>query len=51
MPEGDGAAVDVDLRPIPAVLGQCVAVGQHLGGKGLIQLDQVHIGEPPADLL
>ncbi len=32
--QGDGTSVDVDLVPIPADVGQLLAVGQDLGGEG-----------------
>jgi len=50
MSEGDGAAVDVDLVPVPALVGQGVSVGKDLGGKGFVQFDQIHVAQRPADL-
>src|SRR3989304_896663 len=38
--QGDRAAVDVHLRPVEAELA---AVGQHLGGEGLVDLDEVEV--------
>src|SRR3990172_11741206 len=38
--QGDRAAVDVHLRPVEAELA---AVGQHLGGEGLVDLDEVKV--------
>ena len=54
-PERDCAAVHVDLVPVEAELA---AVGQRLGGEGLVDLDEVegldrHLDpvEQPADAL
>ena len=33
MAEGDTAAVDVDLGPVPPILGQGVAIGEYLRGE------------------
>src|SRR5687767_11406662 len=51
MSQRDRAAVDVDLAPIPALVGKSVTISEHLRGKGLIEFDQVHIFQSPADLL
>src|SRR5260370_34295077 len=42
MAEGDGAAVDVHTRPVPI---QLFAVGQSLGRKGFVDLDQVEVAD------
>src|SRR5579859_4324312 len=48
MADGDGPAIDVDLRGIPADF----AIDRDgLGGEGFIGLDQVEIGDRPAGLL
>ena len=48
MTERDRAAVDVDLLPVEPEL---VAIGEHLRGERLVDLDQVEIVDRAADLL
>src|SRR6266550_2742048 len=48
MAQCDGAAVHVDLVPVEAEL---VAVRQHLGREGLVDLDQVEVIDGAANLL
>src|SRR5215470_20422997 len=48
VPDGDGAAVDVDLLGVPA---EPLVDGAGLGGEGLIGLDQIEILDRPAGLL
>ncbi|MDT4818636.1 hypothetical protein FQZ97_517340 [compost metagenome] len=48
MAKGDGAAVDVDPRGVPA---QLPAHGQGLGGESLVGLDQVKLAQAPAGLV
>ena len=45
--EGDGAAVDIDPIPVEA---QRIAIGQHLGGERLVDLDQVEALEAQVEL-
>src|SRR5665811_1110176 len=42
MSEGDRAAMDVELVTVPA---EDALVRQHLRSKGLVHLDEVHVGE------
>ena len=50
MTERDRAAVDVDLRPVPALVGEGVTVRKDLRGEGLVELDQIHVHEFPSNL-
>src|SRR5262245_29458300 len=48
MPDGDGAAIDVDLVGVPA---QTLVDGASLGRERLVGLDQVEVLDAPAGLL
>ena len=43
MSQCDRAAVDVDLVPVPALVGEGVTIRQHLRGKGFVEFDQINI--------
>lgn len=47
-PQGDGAAVDVDLLAIPL---KQLTDGQRLDGKSLVRFDKVHLVQRPAGAL
>ncbi len=49
--QSDGAPVDVDTAPVPALLLQLAAVGEGLGSKGLVDLEEVVVGERRARAL
>src|SRR5438034_3362884 len=48
MPERDGAAIDVDLRRIPA---EVLVDGTSLRGEGLVGFHEIEVGDVPASFL
>ena len=48
MAEGNRTAVNVHLVPIPAHVGEFLAVCQGLGGKGFVEFDEIHVVQRPA---
>ena len=43
MSECDRAAIDVDLVPVPALVGEGVTICKNLRGEGFVEFDQVNI--------
>src|SRR5688572_24969476 len=51
MSQCDRATVDVDLVPVPALVGECISIRKHLRSKSLIEFDQIHIFQSPANFI
>ena len=47
MSQRDPPAVHVDLLPLPSQASQGLAVGQHLRREGLVDLDEIDLGQRP----
>src|SRR5258708_16965963 len=42
--------MDVDLIPVPALLGESIAIGKYVGCKVFVEFDQLYLGKLPTDL-